>query len=98
MICTHGLTPARISTICITNRNWKDRLALHGIFPRKTFINRWPNNIPNNLYKDFIRGYFDGDGTLGKYQHSKTNPNIKLLITPATITSNLLIQDLLHNL
>ena len=30
--------------------------------------------------------------------NSKTNPNIKLLITPATITSNRLVQDLLHNL
>ena len=29
------------------------------------------------LIRHFIRGYVDGDGTLGVYPHSKSNPNLE---------------------
>lgn len=36
-------------------------LGQHGVIPNKTMTIRFPN-INKNLYADFIRGYFDGDG------------------------------------
>jgi len=35
-----------------------------GILPRKSLILKPPKNIPSNLLLHFIRGYFDGDGTI----------------------------------
>lgn len=34
-----------------------------GITPRKSLTLKWPSSIPKDYVKDFIRGYFDGDGT-----------------------------------
>ena len=65
----------------IKNENlWKD-LYDKGCVPNKSLILTFPSTeIFHNdidLILAFIRGYFDGDGTLGKYQHSKTNPNME---------------------
>lgn len=38
-------------------------LARHGCGQAKTFVIVFPD-IPSTLYKDFIRGYFDGDGCI----------------------------------
>ena len=40
----------------------KEDLRKWGIVPRKTNILTWPD-INQNFYSDFIRGYFDGDGS-----------------------------------
>jgi len=37
-----------------------------GLVPNKTFITKFPLEIPKEFYKDFIRGYFDGDGYVSK--------------------------------
>ena len=65
----------------IKNDNlWKD-LYNKGCVPNKSLILTFPSSeIFHNdidLILAFIRGYFDGDGTLGKYQHSKTNTNME---------------------
>lgn len=52
--------------IRITNKKLCSDLAKWGVLPRKTFDCKFPYNIPNNLYKHFIRGYWDGDGYLAK--------------------------------
>lgn len=42
-----------------------------GCVPRKTYVGKFPN-IKNNPYiKDFIRGFFDGDGHIGVYKGGK---------------------------
>lgn len=43
-----------------------------GLHERKTYKNVIPEGIPNALFKYFIRGYFDGDGTIS------TNKNLNL--------------------
>jgi hypothetical protein len=54
----------------------EDCLAL-GLHPRKTFDLQWPKALPEELEGHFIRGYFDGDGTIfsaiydGKHGRSK---------------------------
>lgn len=44
-----------------------------GLHERKTYENAIPNGIPNDLFKYFIRGYFDGDGTIST--NTTLNPN-----------------------
>lgn len=39
-------------------------LKKHGIGPRKTFAAYMPDTIPNDLLKHFVRGVFDGDGSI----------------------------------
>jgi len=42
----------------------KNDLIKHGCMEKKTFKIRFPKLINDELYKHFIRGYFDGDGCL----------------------------------
>jgi intein-encoded DNA endonuclease-like protein len=56
------------NTIC------KDLIRL-GINPQKTY-NIKPLNIPQKHFPDFVRGFFDGDGTVYIYNVNKT-PQIK---------------------
>ena len=50
-----------------------------GCTPQKTFSLAFPNNdqVPEKYIKDFIRGYFDGDGCI----HIRNNGGIELNIT-----------------
>lgn len=41
-------------------------LIKHGCVPNKSLILKFPNTIPHNLIRHFVRGYFDGDGSLSK--------------------------------
>lgn len=51
-----------LSFNCILLSN---RLASLGCIQKKTFTIRFPyNHIPEMYYRDFIRGYFDGDGCI----------------------------------
>jgi len=36
----------------------------YGVTERKTLTNKFPNNLNSEFYRDFIRGYFDGDGCI----------------------------------
>ena len=42
----------------------KKDLATYGIIPNKTGTLRVPQNLKKEYWKDFIRGYFDGDGSI----------------------------------
>jgi hypothetical protein len=57
---------------------WED-LNKWGCVPNKSLILKFPDseifNNDESLILSFIRGYFDGDGSLGYYMHSKSNPN-----------------------
>ena len=46
----------------------KQDLINKGCIPKKSLILEFPNEkqVPNNLIKHFIRGYFDGDGSIAK--------------------------------
>lgn len=41
-------------------------LMSHGVVPRKTGKERIPQTLNKNLYLDFLRGFFDGDGCITK--------------------------------
>lgn len=62
----------------IRNEHLWTSLKNKGCVPHKSLILEFPDiNIfsDKSLIYHFIRGYFDGDGSLGYYQHSKTNKN-----------------------
>lgn len=64
----------------IQNQHTYDALVSKGVVPNKSLILTFPDiNVftSESLVYHFIRGYFDGDGTLGLYNHSKTNPNLE---------------------
>lgn len=52
------------STIIWTNAKHKQDLALYNIIPAKTFCLQPPLNLEKKYWIDFIRGYFDGDGSV----------------------------------
>lgn len=58
----------------ISNKIISDRLNELGCIPRKTFTLDFPTDaqVPEKLLIHFIRGYFDGDGWLGKKDISIT--------------------------
>lgn len=43
---------------------WKKDLMVYNIVPNKTFTLKPPTFLKRSLYKDYIRGYFDGDGCI----------------------------------
>ena len=64
-------------TTCITNSYLHDSLVAKGVLPHKSLILEFPKIewfVNENLIYHFLRGYCDGDGTLGVYRHSKSNP------------------------
>lgn len=70
----------------IRNKEMWEALNNKGCVPNKSLILQFPKEdifiesdkySKNDLILHFIRGYFDGDGTLGLYQHSKKNPKLK---------------------
>lgn len=50
----------------VNSRGLSDDLSSHGAVPRKSLILEFPKSIPENLIHHFIRGYFDGDGSILK--------------------------------
>jgi len=56
-------------------------LLKFGIMPNKTGIEVMPN-IPKKYFADFLRGYFDGDGTVSIY--NRKDRNSKTILTGFT--------------
>lgn len=53
-----------IATLEITSSNYKKDLALYNIVPQKTFSFSIPELLNKEYWIDFIRGYWDGDGSI----------------------------------
>ena len=58
--------------IRIANKQVVDDLKRWGVTPRKTFTTSFPK-LPGQFVGDFIRGVFDGDGTVGSYQYGSVD-------------------------
>lgn len=65
--------------ITITNEKIHNDLIKLGCVPNKSLILQFPTEeqVPKEFQLAFIRGYFDGDGTLGLYKHSKKNSRLE---------------------
>lgn len=56
--------------LVVNSKKLVNDLKRHGCFQKKTFNLEFPINIENNLIRHFIRGYFDGDGSV--YENNGT--------------------------
>lgn len=61
----------KVAKIAVSNPHLVRALAQWGIVPNKTLTLTWPDNIPASLIPAYIRGYFDGDGTVYLRYHSR---------------------------
>lgn len=66
-------TPSYIYHVDLTSDKMFEDLNNLGCVQNKSLILEFPNNIPDDLVHHFIRGYFDGDGTV--YISNKKNYN-----------------------
>lgn len=48
----------------VSNKQIVEDLKYHGCLPNKSKILDFPTTLPKEFMKDFIRGYFDGDGNI----------------------------------
>ena len=56
--------PKHTAYIMISSKKMGEDLVKLGVVPNKTLILKSLPSIPDNLMKHFIRGYFDGDGSV----------------------------------
>lgn len=60
-----------LAKVVLTSQKTVNDLIKHGCFKKKTFLLQPPTTIPDDLIPHFIRGFFDGDGSIvkasGKY-------------------------------
>lgn len=59
----------------ITSKELVDDLADKGVIPKKSLILKPPQNVPSYLIRHWIRGYFDGDGSVGIYIDKRKGRN-----------------------
>ena len=59
--------------IVIHNKRISEKLSEHGCIKAKTYSLTYPPFLEKHLYRHFIRGYFDGDGYVGKRSASITS-------------------------
>ncbi len=52
------------ATLSFTSPQMVTDLARFGIVPKKTLTMQWPSELPEHLERDFLLGYFDGDGSI----------------------------------
>lgn len=71
-----------VSKIQWSSAEHKKDLAYYGIIPQKTFKLTPPYNLNRKFWKDYIRGYWDGDGsiTIKPYEYN----TLQWQITSAT--------------
>jgi hypothetical protein len=70
------------STFDIYSIDIYNDLLKYGLHTKKSLTLLPPENIPSEYYRDFIRGYFDGDGCITNYLLSgKIHKKIKILGT-----------------
>ena len=66
----------------VTSSTMKNDLIKHGCMQAKTFKIRFPELTNENIYRGFIRGYFDGDGCI--CVPTKHPDNVTVTITSNT--------------
>lgn len=73
--------------LTITSKQMCQDLIFHGCVPRKSLILEFPKTVSNELLPHFVRGFFDGDGSiyLGRNRTTnKMNPNARRISLTST--------------
>lgn len=71
-VCAMSGSDTKMCSITFHGKNFVDRLIKLGCVQRKSKVIEFPfEKFDNSLMRHFIRGYFDGDGSLGEYRKYK---------------------------
>lgn len=65
----------------LTSQKTVNDLIDKGCFKQKSLILEPPKKVPENLIPHFIRGFFDGDGSIIKYERTETSTIFQINIT-----------------
>lgn len=71
----------RYARFDISSNIMSQDLSQYGIVPNKTYKYIFPDNIDTKYYRDFIRGFFDGDGCISKHFTQNTLYKVNITIT-----------------
>ena len=63
--------------LMVSNKALYGDLRKLGVFPNKSLTMRLPE-IPSEYMKDFIRGYFDGDGCIYEVKRKRPTPGLEI--------------------
>ena len=63
-------------------------LVNHGCTPRKSFTKKFPTSFPDSLIPDFIRGYFEGNGSIYIYKNRSKNISGEIKIVSSAFLCN----------
>ncbi|UOE58139.1 LAGLIDADG family homing endonuclease [Cytobacillus oceanisediminis] len=80
--------------LLVASESMKEALEKHGIVEHKTLVLEFPE-LPEELVRHFIRGYFDGDGSFSYYA-KKNQYQIKICGTTAILTGILEAFEMLN--
>lgn len=80
------------------NKEFGESLLKCGIYPRKTYDLNFPHWLDSHLIPHFIRGFFDGDGSISTKETSKSFLNIQLVGTKEMLESCQKYSNLFKNL
>lgn len=75
-------TSREISRVQFSNKHMWNTLVSYGMVPHKTYDERFPEECifaSPDLIKHFIRGYFDGDGSLTWHNKEHTYPEVHVI-------------------
>lgn len=80
-ICNLSSPPTThtISSIRLYSQQIVHDISKYGVIPNKSLIKQFPNNIPNSLMSHYIRGYFDGNGSIVLSGSNKKNASKKYI-------------------
>ena len=85
---THYTTSSGFDTVSFrwSSKTHKADLAEYGVIPNKTFALKPPYKLDSTYYLDYIRGYFDGDGSINliKNGNGRGNGNLRWQVCSAT--------------
>lgn len=77
---TKNTTGQELVKFSVWSHEWKKDLEIYGITPAKTFTLQPPTFLNKKYCKDYIRGYFDADGSVWpkKMENGTYIPNVKI--------------------
>ena len=78
-----------VVTLCIENKKLSASLKKAGVVERKSLILKFPESeiVPVHLYSHFIRGYFDGDGSIYNLSNRKSVFGLKIISSDSFINT-----------
>ena len=76
-ICDRIIDSFPMCYIKLHSREMALDLEYYGIYPKKSFDIKFPNNLEDHLIHHFIRGYFDGNGSISASKHKNGQYYIK---------------------